>query len=208
MSGRQHFNHSYERIYNFLLGSSFIFWTVAGSIKEYHSIGCTTSIRLSIIVINLVVAYNIITRKQVIKNGGFFYILACLPSFIIGSLAYRFAEPANLWSSYTHYLFISGAIITITAFLFLGKNFAIFPAMRGISAKGPYRLVRHPAYFGEMLLIFAFTLNGSGWSSVLLFLGGLAIAIRINIEEKLLKENEEYKSYKKNVRWKLIFGVW
>src|SRR5437899_9023283 len=42
----------------------------------------------------------------------------------------------------------AGLIVVIAAKLTLGRSFGIAPANRGVVARGPYNIVRHPIYTG------------------------------------------------------------
>ena len=44
-----------------------------------------------------------------------------------------------------------GTGFSVYALLYLRLNFSILPEARGITTTGPYRLVRHPVYLGEIL---------------------------------------------------------
>lgn len=99
--------------------------------------------------------------------------------------------------------------MALLSFVFLGKHFSILPAVRGITTLGPYRIVRHPAYLGELFMVAGCAMTLSIALGVLLVLAAVALVmIRITAEEKLLSANAEYRQYQAEVRWKLIPLVW
>ncbi|MCP3960250.1 MAG: hypothetical protein GY719_20600 [bacterium] len=94
-------------------------------------------------------------------------------------------------------------------FLCLGRSFAILPALRGVVVRGSYRLVRHPAYAGELLMIAGCVVARPVAGSVAaLLLAVPLVALRIRAEEELLMSRERYRSYAEQVRWRLVPGVW
>lgn len=199
---------SVERLFNVLLGLTIIFWTTKGTIEELYKLGTLTVVRVSIIIVNVIVAISFMRRRKVVKYAHIKEVAACFPSFIIGSISYRLSEQASVWPTFLQILFLIAAVLTATSFLFLGRNFAIFPALREITIKGPYQFVRHPAYLGELLLIFVFSLNSSPWSFLIFVLAIAGVVIRITIEEKLLLFDTHYHVYQNKVRWKMIYGIW
>jgi protein-S-isoprenylcysteine O-methyltransferase Ste14 len=75
---------------------------------------------------------------------------------------------------------------------------------------GPYRFVRHPGYFGQVLsFIFSGLALGSWWS-LLPILPLVAILIRRTALEDRLLNNElaGYTEYAREVRYRLAPGVW
>lgn len=113
---------------------------------------------------------------------------------------------APLWLSQG--IQILGILWQITSKVYLGNRFGLLPANRGIIDRGPYRLVRHPIYFGYLLnhigfLLSAFSLINVGIYCLLyLFQVG-----RMLEEEKLLSKDEAYRRYCGHVRTHLIPGV-
>jgi protein-S-isoprenylcysteine O-methyltransferase Ste14 len=75
---------------------------------------------------------------------------------------------------------------------------------------GVYGFVRHPLYFGCMLLMFgAPLLVGSVYGLLIAFIGSLILAGRIIGEEKMLiEELEGYEAYQQKVKYRLIPFVW
>jgi protein-S-isoprenylcysteine O-methyltransferase Ste14 len=69
--------------------------------------------------------------------------------------------------------------------------------------EGPYRFVRHPIYSGILGMIVAGGLAWTHWigSTIALVLFGVGTAIRVQSEEKLLREQfgAEFEDYKRNV---------
>lgn len=79
-----------------------------------------------------------------------------------------------------------------------------------VATSGPYRFVRHPMYVSIILSWPALALLlGSWWA---LFTGTLAsglIILRTALEDrKLLKELPGYSEYSKQVRYRLLPGIW
>jgi protein-S-isoprenylcysteine O-methyltransferase Ste14 len=75
---------------------------------------------------------------------------------------------------------------------------------------GPYQYVRHPMYFGVIVLFFSIPVAlGSLWSLIPSAVLTLLILIRTYLEDKTLREElEGYKSYAEKVRYKIIPGIW
>lgn len=90
----------------------------------------------------------------------------------------------------------------------LGRSFGLLPAHRRIVVAGPYRIVRHPIYFGYLVSHVAFVLVNFSWRNVLV-LAALYVAqvYRIHREERVLAQDAQYRAYAKSVRWRLVPGV-
>jgi protein-S-isoprenylcysteine O-methyltransferase Ste14 len=75
---------------------------------------------------------------------------------------------------------------------------------------GPYAIVRHPMYAGGGLMFFGIPmLLGSAWGLALGPTWYLLLALRIPLEERVLRENlAGYDNYARRVRWRLLPGVW
>ena len=102
-----------------------------------------------------------------------------------------------------------GGLVAVGSFVFLGKSFAILPAIRDVVVRGPYRLVRHPAYLGELLMVLACGLAKPAVLNFTPFLLGIPlIVVRILAEESLLNSSNDYLTYKRKVRFRLIPLVW
>ena len=75
---------------------------------------------------------------------------------------------------------------------------------------GPYQYVRHPMYFGVIVLFFSIPVAlGSLWGLIPSGALTLLILIRTVLEDKTLREElEGYNSYTEKVRYKIIPGIW
>jgi protein-S-isoprenylcysteine O-methyltransferase Ste14 len=75
---------------------------------------------------------------------------------------------------------------------------------------GPYAIVRHPMYAGAGLLFFGVPmLLGSAYGLALAPAWYLLLALRIPLEERVLRENlAGYDEYARRVRYRLLPGVW
>jgi protein-S-isoprenylcysteine O-methyltransferase Ste14 len=79
-----------------------------------------------------------------------------------------------------------------------------------VVSTGPYAIVRHPMYAGAGLLFFGVPmLLGSGWGLAIAPAWYLLFALRIGLEERVLRESlAGYDDYARRVRWRLLPGVW
>jgi protein-S-isoprenylcysteine O-methyltransferase Ste14 len=75
---------------------------------------------------------------------------------------------------------------------------------------GPYQYVRHPMYFGVIILFFSIPVAlGSLWSLIPSATLTVLILIRTVLEEKTLREElNGYNSYAEKVRYKIVPGIW
>jgi protein-S-isoprenylcysteine O-methyltransferase Ste14 len=75
---------------------------------------------------------------------------------------------------------------------------------------GPYRVVRHAMYAGALLMFVGTPLLlGSWWGLLFAPLGALGIGIRAVGEERMLRrELEGYEEYTRDVRFRMIPGLW
>jgi protein-S-isoprenylcysteine O-methyltransferase Ste14 len=84
-------------------------------------------------------------------------------------------------------LVIGGFGFAIWAVLYLGRSISIVPEARQLVTRGPYSLVRHPIYLGEMVATAGIALQYSGPGALLLL--GLYCTfqlLRMKNEERLL----------------------
>jgi protein-S-isoprenylcysteine O-methyltransferase Ste14 len=75
---------------------------------------------------------------------------------------------------------------------------------------GPYAIVRHPMYAGAGLMFFGIPmLLGSAYGIALAPAWYILLAVRIPLEERVLRENlAGYDDYARRVPWRLLPGIW
>ena len=102
----------------------------------------------------------------------------------------------------------AGFLWAIHAKLTLGRSFGLLPADRGIVRKGPYRFVRHPIYLGYLITHIGFlSVNFTPQNAVVLVALYAAQIYRIHREELTLSANNDYRRYREDVRYRLIYGL-
>ena len=77
-------------------------------------------------------------------------------------------------------------------------------------SSGPYRWIRHPGYTGALLTYLAtpFFLD-SRWSFMPVLFITIVLVIRTRLEDEVLQnELEGYRDYTKQVRYRLLPGIW
>ena len=197
-----------ERVFNILLGCSVLSWAVLGLTATPDGARLST-VRVCIAALNALIGVLFLLRGPLERAGGPRAVILALPSFLVCALAFNLAPPSDTWPVYSQIGFAAGTLFTVVSFLYLGNCFAVFPAVRGMVTGGPYRLVRHPAYAGEMLMVLACFTAGPSLLAAGPVLAALPlIALRIYAEEGVLKEGASYQAYTEQVSWRLVPGLW
>ena len=131
---------------------------------------------------------------------------------IVGTCAPLLVLPAEVtlipvWAAAS--LMTTGLFLSLSAKAFLRRSFGIVAACRGVRRGGPYRLVRHPMYSGYVVTQAGFLLlNPSLWNAAVYAVAWLALLLRIDEEEKFLSRDPAYCDYRRDVRWRLLPGLY
>jgi protein-S-isoprenylcysteine O-methyltransferase Ste14 len=151
------------------------------------------------------------TGQKIMIMVAYLSILAVL---VFSALDHHFG-----WSQMPAYVSIIGVGLVVLANViwfyvqkentFVGSTVQIFEGQKVIST-GPYALVRHPKYVGDLVLLIGIPLAlGSWWGLVILALQIPGLVWRILDEEKLLKKDlPGYVEYTQKVHHRLVPYLW
>jgi protein-S-isoprenylcysteine O-methyltransferase Ste14 len=124
---------------------------------------------------------------------------AACTAAVLGAVALRGPEAAS-----STVMLIAGEAVALVSCAFLlasvlalGTCFGVLPEARGLVMRGPYRLVRHPVYLGELGACAGLVMGApSAWNfaaAAVLLAGQL---VRMRLEERALEhEFPEYAAY-------------
>jgi protein-S-isoprenylcysteine O-methyltransferase Ste14 len=153
------------------------------------------------------------TVRYIPRRGapGFYpRFVAVIGTFL--SLSFVLLPPQEL--SYVLYLaslllLIGGTGFAIYAVLVLGRSISLLPEARRLVTSGPYALVRHPLYLGEMVALAGIALQHvSVWALLLLGLTWSLQLRRMKYEEQVLIQSfPEYGDYMARTA-RLVPGVY
>jgi len=116
-------------------------------------------------------------------------------------------EPA--WPAGGLVLVTLAAFLSIASLLSLGRRFGVFPALRGLATRGPYRLVRHPMYLAYMLADIGYNLQEWNFGTALMVMAGwISLGYRVHAEERVLSQSTGWSTFTASVRYRLIPGIW
>ena len=133
------------------------------------------------------------------------------------SYTYAYAQVAILgrfpghaaWPAAGLVLVLLGASLSLASLLSLGKYFGIRPALRGVTDRGLYRLVRHPLYLSYVIADIGYNLQEWSPATIVLVAAGWAsLVYRIHVEERVLSHDEGWLDYTARVRHRLVPGIW
>ena len=102
---------------------------------------------------------------------------------------------------------LTGLAFSIFAAAYLGRCFGVMADARGLVTGGPYQLVRHPLYLGEIV-----TMSGMvvGSQKVVLALIALVLIVALQVtragfeEQTIAAAFPEYASYAQRVRYRIV----
>jgi protein-S-isoprenylcysteine O-methyltransferase Ste14 len=134
--------------------------------------------------------------------------------FVVSALNHRFG-----WSSLPLLVCLVGDVLVASglgvAMLVIAQNSYAAANVRveaeqTLVCTGLYKVVRHPMYTGNLILMAGIPLAlDSLWSLLLVIPGLIVLAIRIHDEEQLLKQElAGYREYTQQVRYRLAPYLW
>jgi protein-S-isoprenylcysteine O-methyltransferase Ste14 len=149
--------------------------------------------------------------QRIVQTLVAIFLVATL---IVSALDHRFA-----WSSPSWQFAVIGDALIVLGFaivflVFRENSFASATIEIGAGQKvvtsGPYALVRHPMYFGAIVLIAGAPLAlGSWWGLVPVILATLALLCRLVVEERFLASHlDGYRDYQAATPHRLLPFVW
>ena len=125
------------------------------------------------------------------------------------------------WSSMPDYFLIIGVIISFPGFILSvwamlnNPYFELTVRIQNdreqvVIISGPYKIIRHPGYAGEIIMLSSTPLMlGSWWGYIPLGVMILGFVIRTGLEDSTLrKELPDYENYAKKTRYRLIPYLW
>ena len=133
---------------------------------------------------------------------------------VISALDWRFG-----WSTVPAAVSIFGDVlvaigITIAMLVTIQNGYAAanvtVEAGQQLSSTGWYGFVRHPMYFGNVIMMIGIPLAlGSYWGLLIIAAGLVVLALRINDEEALLTDElAGYGDYRQKVHYRLVPYIW
>jgi len=138
--------------------------------------------------------------------------LIALSTFLSLAIAFLFASSgiASLPTGVFYLgigLMVAGILLRQWSIAVLGRYFSRTVGVQEgqvVVDRGPYRLVRHPAYTGSLLTIVGLGFVLQSWGAVLVLIAffGVAFGYRIHVEEGVLtsKLGDEYVAYTKRTK--------
>jgi len=103
----------------------------------------------------------------------------------------------------------AGLLLALLATASLGRHLGLLPAVRGITTRGAYAVVRHPMYAAYMLLFVAYVAGEPSMYNVTLAgAAGALLVIRLRAEEAVLERHVDYQAYCRRVPWRLVPGCY
>lgn len=136
---------------------------------------------------------------------------------VVVSYAYPYAQiiylrwaPGELaWPAGGFVLVTLAACLSAASLITLGRRFGVRPALRSLTTKGPYALVRHPMYLSYVLADIGYNLQEWNAGTALMVVTGWASLIyRTRAEERILSLDAGWQAYAGHVRYRLLPGIW
>jgi protein-S-isoprenylcysteine O-methyltransferase Ste14 len=104
---------------------------------------------------------------------------------------------------------IVGLLLALLATATLGRHLGVLPAVRGITTRGVYAVVRHPMYAAYLLLFAAYVVGApTPRNACLALAASVLLVVRLRAEEAVLGRYVDYRAYCRRVPWRLVPGCY
>jgi protein-S-isoprenylcysteine O-methyltransferase Ste14 len=142
--------------------------------------------------------------------------ISLIASFLMVAANMAPAGP-TLWSGSPHVaeagvaITVVGAALALAAFVNLGRSFSVIPEARGLVTRGVYRLVRHPMYLAELLMIVGALFDRAQLTTLIgtFIVIGLQVH-RVCLEERLLRSelSSSFVQFEDRTSYRLVPFLW
>ena len=202
--------------YVFALPLAARIWNLSRSLRPTNSLHAQAQLlqeSVTVVFLGLVVLLFIIRRRTIRGERATLTpgLVALVGTFLLNVVAYLPVEDTTSTAALlaSSGVVIVGTLFTIWSLATLGRCFGIFPEVRGLVIRGPYRLVRHPVYLGEGIAAVGLLIAKPHPLIVLIFGAFIALQYcRAVYEERALRAAfpDEYPAYARRVP-RLIPGL-
>ena len=194
---------------NLLFGATFLNLTLVGMSGLTLSGTFLSMVRLSVLLCNFVMGLMLICNKRSVLASSplrrpYWLLMIVCNIFIV-----KLVEELHPLLGIASVLFVAGTMILLLSLCSLRGSFAVVPMVSPVRTDFMYRVVRHPMYLGESLMLLACVVASDTAVSIAVFLAYLAaMVLRIKEEERLLSLYADYGLYSSRVIWRLLPYVW
>jgi protein-S-isoprenylcysteine O-methyltransferase Ste14 len=117
--------------------------------------------------------------------------------------------PGAAVTSFSAALEVAGLLLALLATATLGRHCGVLPAVRGLTTRGVYAVVRHPMYAAYMLLFIAYVAGEPSAHNATFAVAACALlVVRLRTEEAILGRHVDYQEYRQRVPWRLVPGCY
>ena len=175
-----------------------------------HVVGFIHTLRISILMIvaKAVLEIQFHVRKHTgpfVSTSAYAWLIA-----LCGTVAPLMLRPTDDPSDFSlaTLLQVIGLGMQVYIIRALNRSSETAVARHGVRGDGLYCFVRHPLYVAFMFSQYGYVLNhASFYNLCVLAVITVFQVLRINEEERLLFEDEEFQAYVERTRWRIIPGV-
>jgi len=162
------------------------------------------------LIFNIVLAALFLTRTRasVVTMNPAHWIVALITSFSGFFFVKGNASPSQACVLASQALIFCATVLEGAAVVTLGRSFGFLPALRQVRTGFIYKIIRHPMYLGCILVRLTYCVRNALLSNFILFaLIVFLYAIRTKQEEEILSNNGVYVGYMRQVKYRLIPGL-
>lgn len=194
---------------NLIFGVTFLNLAIVGSCTLVLGYTFFIMVRLGAIMCNLIMGLALILNSSSKSKSSPLYKPYWLGMIMCNIIIVKMIDTSYPIVSISSFIFILGLVIVMLSLFSLKGSFTVTPMLSEIKTHYAYTFVRHPMYLGESIMVLSCVIAGKTPISILVFIVYLSIAIfRIQEEERLLLQMNQYKIYRLNTRWRLLPYIW